>query len=95
MCRSSSTFNAGLFAAFVVIAGAVLSGCADGNFGELIMSGPGGICGLLILVADVYAFIQIAGSRAEGLHKVLWCLLVFFFPVGGLLIWYFFGPKKA
>jgi hypothetical protein len=70
-----------------------LSGCADGNFGELLFSGPGGVCGLIILIADVWAFVKIANSGEDTVTKLLWAALVFFFPVGGLLIWYFFGPK--
>lgn len=70
-----------------------LAGCADRNFGELLFRGPGGICGLIILIADIWAFVQIANSTADTGAKLLWAALVFFFPVGGLLIWYFFGPK--
>jgi hypothetical protein len=70
-----------------------LAGCAGGNFGELVLSGPGGICGLIILIADVWAFVKIANSAEDTVTKLLWAALVFFFPVGGLLIWYFFGPK--
>ena len=71
-----------------------LAGCADGNFGELVFSGPGGLCGLIILIADIWAFVQIANSTADTGSKLLWAALVFFFPVGGLLLWYFFGPKS-
>ncbi len=85
--------NLGLLSALLVAVVVVLSGCGDGNFGDMISSGPGGLCGLIILIADIYAFVQIARSSADGVTKVLWALLVFFFPVGGLLIWYFFGPK--
>lgn len=84
------------FLPFLVLslAALVLAGCAGGNFGDLVMSGPGGFCGLIILIADIWAFVQIAKSHAETLSKVLWGLLVFFFPVGGWLIWFFFGPRK-
>ena len=75
------------------LAALTLAGCADGNFGELLFSGPGGLCGLVILIADVWAFVKIAGSAEDTVTKLLWAALVFFFPVGGLLIWYFFGPK--
>lgn len=71
----------------------VVSGCAGGNFGELLFSGPGGLCGLIVLIADVWAFVQIANSTADTGSKLLWAALVFFFPVGGLALWYFFGPK--
>ncbi len=71
-----------------------LSGCAGGNVGEMIMSGPGGICGLILLVVDIWALVQILNSSADTGSKVLWGALVFFFPVGGLLLWYFFGPRS-
>lgn len=80
-------------ALFVGLAAVALAGCADGNVLDLAR-GPGGICGLLVLIADLWAFVQIANSRAETGSKVLWALLVFFFPVGGLVLWYFFGPKS-
>ena len=71
-----------------------LAGCASGNVGEMIMSGPGGVCGLILLIVDIWALVQIANSTADTGSKLLWGALVFFFPVGGLLIWYFFGPKS-
>lgn len=85
--------NLGILASLLVAVVVVLSGCGGDNFGNMISSGPGGLCGLIILIADIYAFVQIAKSSADGVTKLLWALLVFFFPVGGLLIWYFFGPK--
>ena len=85
--------NLGLLSALLVAVVVVLSGCGGNNFGDMITSGPGGLCGLIILIADIFAFVQIAKSSADGVTKVLWALLVFFFPLGGLLIWYFFGPK--
>ena len=50
------------------------------------------IIGLIILVLDIFAIIKILKSGATGLVKLLWILGVFFFPVIGLLIWYFAGP---
>ncbi len=92
--RSSHRPNPGVLTALLVGALVALGGCADGNFGELVTGRNLGCCGLIVVILDVYAFIQIAQSRAEGLSKVLWALLVFFFPVGGFLLWYFFGPKR-
>lgn len=53
----------------------------------------GGIFGLLVLIADIYAIIQIFKSSASTLAKVLWILAVLILPVLGLIIWFFFGPK--
>lgn len=54
----------------------------------------GGLFGLIILVLDIYAMIQVLGSNAEPLKKGIWVLLIFFLPVLGLLLWYLMGPKK-
>lgn len=48
--------------------------------------------GLLILVLDIFAIIKIIQSSASGLEKILWILGVLFFPVVGLIIWFFAGP---
>jgi len=92
MC--SSRLNPGVLTALLIGVLAALGGCAGGNFGELVTGRNLGCCGLIVVILDVYAFIQIAQSRADGVSKVLWALLVFFFPVGGFLLWYFFGPKR-
>jgi Phospholipase_D-nuclease N-terminal len=91
---SSRNPNTGVLVALAVAALAVFSGCGGENFGNMLSTGNFGICGLLHIVACIYAFIQIAGSRADGTSKVLWALAVFFFPVVGLIAWYFAGPKK-
>lgn len=86
--------NLKLLPALILTALAItVTGCADGNVGELLTSGGGGLFGLIILILDIWAFVKIAKSTASTGSKVLWCLLVFFFPLGGLLIWYFAGPK--
>lgn len=70
-----------------------LTGCAGRNLGDLIGSMGGGVCGLILLILDIWALVQIANSSASTGSKLLWGALVFFFPLGGLLIWYFAGPK--
>lgn len=52
----------------------------------------GGLLGILILVADIFAIIKIFKSSAEDLHKILWTILIALLPLLGLIIWYFFGP---
>lgn len=55
----------------------------------------GGLWGLLVLVADVWALINILQSGADTGTKVLWVVLVIFLPVLGFILWYFIGPKTA
>jgi hypothetical protein len=54
----------------------------------------GGIFGLLVLAADVWAILNIFQSSADTGKKVLWIVLVLVLPVLGLLIWYFAGPRE-
>jgi len=58
------------------------------------ITGIGGIGGLIILIASIYAIVMILQSRAQGIEKLMWVLAVFFLPLLGLLIWYFAGPGK-
>ncbi len=51
-----------------------------------------GFFGLLHLILVVYAAIQIINSRASGLAKLIWVLVVALFPVLGLIVWFFAGP---
>jgi hypothetical protein len=52
------------------------------------------IIGLIILIADIWAIVQIAKSSASTGIKILWILIVLIFPVLGLIIWFFAGPGK-
>lgn len=72
-----------------------LAGCGTGsNFGDMIFGGYGGFCWLLHVIAVVWAFVQIANSTADTGAKLLWGAFVFFFPLLGLIVWYFYGPKS-
>lgn len=55
----------------------------------------GGLFGLLILIADVWAIVNIFQSPASTGSKVLWTVLVLLLPVLGLIIWFFAGPRTA
>jgi succinate dehydrogenase/fumarate reductase cytochrome b subunit len=53
------------------------------------------IIGLLILIADVWAIINIAQSGASTGKKVLWIVLVLVLPVLGLILWFLLGPRTG
>ena len=55
----------------------------------------GGLWGLIVLVADVWALINILQSGADTGTKVLWVLVVVLLPVLGFILWYFMGPKTG
>ena len=54
-----------------------------------------GLFGLLILVADVWAVLNIFQSSESTGTKALWIVLVLVLPVLGFVIWYFAGPKAS
>ncbi len=53
------------------------------------------IIGLLILIADIWAIVNIVQSGESVGKKALWVVLVLVLPVIGLVIWYFAGPKSG
>lgn len=53
-----------------------------------------GLIGIVILLLDIYAIVQIVGSSSSTAAKIGWSLLVLFLPVVGLIIWAFAGPRS-
>jgi succinate dehydrogenase/fumarate reductase cytochrome b subunit len=58
-------------------------------------TGYNGLLGLLILIADVWAIINIAQSSASSEKKALWIVLVVVLPLLGLILWFFLGPRSG
>jgi hypothetical protein len=54
-----------------------------------------GLWGLLVLIADVWAIVNIVQSGAETGTKVLWVVLVVVLPVLGFVLWWFLGPRTG
>jgi len=55
----------------------------------------GGLWGILVLIADVWAIVNIFQSGADTAKKVLWTVLVIVLPVLGFILWFFLGPKTG
>lgn len=53
----------------------------------------GGLFGLLVLIADVWAIVKTVQSGASTGAKVFWIVLVLLLPVLGLIIWLLAGPR--
>jgi hypothetical protein len=53
----------------------------------------GGLFGLLLLVADVWAIVKTVQSGASTGAKVIWIVLILLLPLLGLVIWLVAGPK--
>ncbi|TQS36787.1 hypothetical protein Golomagni_02754 [Golovinomyces magnicellulatus] len=66
------------------------------SYGNSWTYGSGGsIIGLIVLILDVLVFIEIIKSNRQTSHKVLWCMVVFLFPIFGLVIYWLFSNRDA
>ncbi|CAG8953665.1 hypothetical protein HYFRA_00006554 [Hymenoscyphus fraxineus] len=68
---------------------------AQGHGNSLAYGTSGGVIGFIILILDIIVFIEVLKSNRPPLHKVLWCLVVFLFPIIGMLVYYFFSNRGA
>jgi hypothetical protein len=54
-----------------------------------------GLFGLIVLIADVWAIVNVFQSNADTAKKVIWTVVVIILPVLGFILWYFLGPKTG
>ena len=53
----------------------------------------GGIFGLLILIGDIWAILNVIQSNASMGGKLIWIVVILLLPLLGLIIWLFAGPR--
>ena len=53
----------------------------------------GGVWGLLVLVADIWAIVSVIQSNVPTNQKILWVVIVALLPVVGVVLWFLLGPK--
>jgi len=58
-------------------------------------TGYGGLFGLLVLIGDIWAIINILQSSATNGNKLLWIVVVVLLPLLGLILWFFLGPRTG
>ena len=61
----------------------------------MLNTGYGGLIGLLILIGDVWAIINIFQSSASNEKKLIWTVVVLLLPLLGLILWFFLGPRAG
>lgn len=52
-----------------------------------------GIIGLLVLLLNIWALFKIWTGAASAGSKIVWTIIILLFPVVGVIVWYFFGPR--
>ncbi len=55
----------------------------------------GSLFGLAVLVADIWAILNVFQSHTSTGGKVLWAALILVLPVLGFIIWLFGGPRSG
>ncbi|MFO0861107.1 MAG: PLDc N-terminal domain-containing protein [Phycisphaerales bacterium] len=53
----------------------------------------GGLIGLIILILDIIAIVEILQSGRAVAEKLLWILLILLLPLVGVLIYFLIGRK--
>ena len=54
-----------------------------------------GIVGLLVLILDIIAILNIIQSGLEPVMKLVWVVIVLVLPVIGMILWFLIGAKKV
>lgn len=54
----------------------------------------GGIFGLIVFVLDVIAIIDCVQRNMDTNKKILWCLLIIFLPIIGMILYFLLGRSK-
>jgi hypothetical protein len=59
----------------------------------MLDGGVHSLFGLLVLVGDIWAIINIFQSSISNERKLLWIVVVVLLPVLGLILWFALGPR--
>tara|TARA_Y100000294_G_C8278550_1_gene225829 strand:- start:15 stop:188 length:174 start_codon:yes stop_codon:yes gene_type:complete len=53
-----------------------------------------GIVGLIVLILDIIAIVNIVQSGMTAAAKLVWVLIVLLLPVIGMILWFLIGSKR-
>jgi hypothetical protein len=51
------------------------------------------ILGIVILVLDIIAILQVLQSGMDGTKKAVWIIIILLLPLLGMVLWYLLGKK--
>ena len=79
----------------LVFLATALSGCGPSNLvGGVMNPLSSGICGLVIIVLDVLALLEVWKSSRSDTDKLVWTAVIIVFPFVGCLAYYFIARNK-
>jgi hypothetical protein len=56
---------------------------------------PYSLWSILVLIADIWAIVNILQGGADTEKKVLWTVVVILLPVLGFVLWFFMGRERG
>jgi hypothetical protein len=90
----SPSLRSRLYRLLLVPLAVLLAGCGGPDLIDRISQPRWGLCGTLVIVLDIVALVDLIGDEARSTTgKVLWTLLIVFFPVGGVILYVLFGRE--
>ena len=90
----TSALRSRLFLFLLAPLSLLLTGCGGPDLVDRLSQPRWGLCGTIIIVLDLVAIIDVVGDEARSTtNKLLWALLVIFFPVGGVILYFLFGRE--
>ena len=91
---SSRPLSSRLLLPLLASASVLLAGCGGPDLIDRMAQPRWGLCGTVVVVLDLVAIVDVLGDEARAsLNKVLWILLVIFFPVGGVILYFLLGRE--
>ena len=75
----------------VVVFSLMLAGCGPNLIERVTNFWTLSCCGGVVVILDILALVELAGSSKSTGSKLLWALLIVFAPVLGCILYYFFG----
>lgn len=54
-----------------------------------------GFLGFVVFFLDIWAIVNVVGSRHSVLKKVIWIIVILLLPILGFILWAIFGPRAV
>ncbi len=70
----------------------LLTGCGGPDLIDRLTSPYWGCGGTIVVVLDLVALVDLLGDDGRStVNKLIWALLIIFFPIGGVILYFLFG----
>lgn len=90
----SPSLRSRLLLSLLVPLSVLLTGCGGPDLIDRLTQPRWGFCGTVVVVLDLVALFDVLGDEARSTgSKVLWALLIVFFPLGGVILYFLFGRE--